>query len=964
MLLTIYDKAGNKRADVAVNDSSTQSKEVQGDNVLSLSFSYYAFLALDVNDYTDYLGERYWLTERYTPKQVSEGEWEYDLKLYGVESLIKRFLVLETTDGDTNPLFTLTATPREHVAMVVKAINDGMGHITDWKTGTVEGTELITIDYEGMYCDEALKAIAEKAGGKVEWWIEGQTVNVCRCEHGEEITLGYGKGLTSLERDTSNTAKFYTRLFPVGSTRNIDAEKYGSPRLMLPGGKKYIELGVEEYGIYDHYEQKAFSGIYPRRVGTVSSVRSEEVTDDEGKKFTIYYFRDSELNFDPNLYELADEIKRVSFQTGDLAGLGVSDDHYFEVNYDSAEREFELITIWPYDDDTQLPGGKLVPKVGDTYILWNIRMPDEYYRLAEDEFQKAVNDYNKAYWMDIAVYKAPTDHEYIERHKIDLYPGRRVRLESTEYFPKTGYRSSRITKISRMVNLPSQVELEIGDALSVGVMEEVGNEITNIKNHTKVLASALPDIVRSWENTKPTDNNLFSALKVLKEIEEKAISRKKDDTASGLITFLKGLCSHGTVKALDGFEVGEFIDSMVAGKGAGIFPDGRMQLSRLEVRDSLTVLELIFNRLSAMESDYSFSESGTIESVSQLEDGTYSLKMKKRWDNDFTALAENDVVYGVVNDLVSGGGKYYTSWLRVLHVDISANTINAVMYPDSEVPGGKNYPPEPLMILSHRGNPVDEERQGYWYLSSREHCICMLNGVTKPVLEESNYSVIVGRLKHLSLFDNLPINYLHSYIYVRGLVAQDIHRIDFQGVLPRIANDRGEWSMETATGAEPYQADREAQTETVRVMMYDTVWHYGCKWMCLVSGTTDEPKYGAAGWAMIEGNPDFSIDIESSNGWYFDAERFATTLTITGELYNRDVTAHILDSDVEWTRDTGNVTEDNAWAVAHAETGKSLPLTVNDLGPNYMNMTGCKFIARVLLRDGQNNYETMNYITF
>ena len=954
MLLTIYDKAGNKRADVAVNDSSTQSKEVQGDNVLSLSFSYYAFLALDVNDYTDYLGERYWLTERYTPKQVSEGEWEYDLKLYGVESLIKRFLVLETTDGDTNPLFTLTATPREHVAMVVKAINDGMGHITDWKTGTVESTELITIDYEGMYCDEALKAIAEKAGGKVEWWIEGQTVNVCRCEHGEEITLGYGKGLTSLERDTSNTAKFYTRLFPVGSTRNIDAEKYGSPRLMLPGGKKYIEQGVEEYGIYDHYEQKAFSGIYPRRVGTVSSVRSEEVTDDEGKKFTIYYFRDSELNFDPNLYELADETKRVSFQTGDLAGLGVSDDHYFEVNYDSAEREFELITIWPYDDDTQLPGGKLVPKVGDTYILWNIRMPDEYYRLAEDEFQKAVNDYNKAYWMDIAVYKAPTDHEYIERHKIDLYPGRRVRLESTEYFPKTGYRSSRITKISRMVNLPSQVELEIGDALSVGVMEEVGNEITNIKNHTKVLASALPDIVRSWENTKPTDNNLFSALKVLKEIEEKAISRKKDDTASGLITFLKGLCSHGTAKALDGFEVGEFIDSMVAGKGAGIFPDGRAQFERLEVRDSITVLELIFNRLSAMENDYSFSESGTIESVSQLEDGTYSLKMKKRWDNDFTALAENDVVYGVVNDLTSGSGHYYTSWLRVLHVDTSSNMLNAVMYPDSEVPGGKNYPPEPLMILSHRGNPVDEERQSYWYLSSREKCICMLDGITKPILEENNYAIIIGKLKQLSLFDNLPINYRHSYIYCRGIALQDILRIDYQGTPIRNENNRGKWSASEAV-SDPYKSEKET---------YDAVYHYGCKWMCLVTGTTDEPQYGSASWAMVEGNPDFSIDIESSNGWYFDAERFATTLTITGELYNRDVTAHILDSDVEWTRDTGNVTEDNAWAVAHAETGKSLPLTVNDLGPDYMNMTGCKFIARVLLRDGQNNYETMNYITF
>ena len=174
MLLTIYDKAGTKRADVAVNDSSTQSKEVQGDNVLSLSFSYYAFLPLDVNDYTDYLGERYWLTERYTPKQVSDGEWEYNLKLYGIESLIKRFLVLETTDGDTNPLFTLTATPREHVAMVVKAINNGMGHITDWKTGTVEGTELITIDYEGMYCDEALKASRKRQAARWNGGLRGR----------------------------------------------------------------------------------------------------------------------------------------------------------------------------------------------------------------------------------------------------------------------------------------------------------------------------------------------------------------------------------------------------------------------------------------------------------------------------------------------------------------------------------------------------------------------------------------------------------------------------------------------------------------------------------------------------------------------------------------------------------------------------------------------------------------------
>ena len=505
MLLTIYDKAGVKRADVAANDSSTQMKEVQGDNVLALSFTYYEHVVLDVNDYTDFMGERYWLTEKYAPKEKSEGEWEYDVKLHGIESLIGRFLVLETTDGDTNPLFTLTATPRDHVAMVVKAINDGMGNITDWKVGQVDGTDLIVIDYEGMYCDQALKEIAGKVGGKAEWWIEGQTVNVCRCEHGEEITLGYGKGLTSLERDTSNTSKFYTRLFPIGSSRNIDAEKYGSPRLMLPGKKKYVEVGVDEYGIYDHYEQAAFSGIYPRRVGTVSSVRSEEVEDEEGKAFTVYYFKDSALDFDPNSYELAGETKHVSFQSGDLSGLGEGDDHYFDVNFDSATREFEIITIWPYGDDTQLPGGKLVPKAGDTYILWNIRMPDEYYRLAEEEFQKAVDDYNKDHWLDIASYKAPTDHVWIEEQEADLFVGRRVKLESTEYFPKDGSRKSRITKITRKVNLPGQMDLEISDALQVSKFDRVNDSIGELKSYTKAKAesSGLPDIIRSFDNTLP-----------------------------------------------------------------------------------------------------------------------------------------------------------------------------------------------------------------------------------------------------------------------------------------------------------------------------------------------------------------------------------------------------------------------------------------------------------------------------
>ncbi len=675
MVLTIYDKYGQVKAEVAADDSSTQQKEVQGDNVLTLSFTYYEHVALDVNDCTDFMGERYWLTEKYKPSQKSEGEWEYDLKLYGIESLIKRFLVLETTDGDAEPVFTLTATPREHVAMIVKCINDGMDHTTDWKVGQVDGTKLVVIDYEGKYCDEALKEIAEKVGGKAEWWIEGQTVNVCRCEHGDEITLGYGKGLTSIERDTSNTNKFYTRLFPIGSTRNIDPEKYGHSRLMLPGGQKYVELHTDEYGIHDHYEKDAFSGIYPRRTGTVSSVRAVDTRDEDGNAFTIYYFRDDTLNFDPNDYELAGETKRVSFQSGELAGLGTDDDHYFEVNYDSDTREFEIITIWPYDDDTQLPGAGLVPKAGDTYILWNVRMPDEYYPLAEDEFLTAVNEYNEEHWRDIGVYKAPTDHVWIEDNAVSLYVGRRVKLESEKYFPETGFRSSRITKITRKVNLPSQMDIEISDALQQGALDKVNDSIGELRSYTKSKAESLglPDIIRTWDNTLPTDNNLFSARRSQAEF----LSKKKADRARKRITFEEGigigLEENAGIDDKGNAELLTLVVKTLLGSPKfvdGLFGEGwrlwvedalsHLTIDKLTVRQVMVVLELLIEKVRSVGGQLCVSAANGKIKAAVLEDGYWKITFEQ--ENTFAA-------HDLMRCATFSGGSLKGYWVEVAAVE-------------------------------------------------------------------------------------------------------------------------------------------------------------------------------------------------------------------------------------------------------------------------------------------------------
>lgn len=707
MLLTVYDSNRQAKAVLSPDDSSTQVKAIQSDNVLTLSFTLYEYVALEVNDYVDFDGERYWLQERYLPDERNTQEWKYDVKFYGIESLMRRFLVLNVVDGDPEPVFTLTAPPREHMALIVKSINDGMGGVTDWKVGRVEGTENVVIDYEGKYCPDALKELTGKVPG-AEWWVEGQTVNLCRCEHGEEVSLAYGKGLTELSRDKADGAKFYTRLFPVGSSRNIDPEKYGHSRLQLPDGAKYVDVNTEKYGIHHHYEKDAFSDIYPRRVGTVTSVRSEEVTGEDGNKFTIWYFRDDTLGFDPNDYELGEKVKRVSFQEGgELAGLGEEEDgtYYFEVNFDSDTREFEIITIWPYDDDTQLPGGNLIPKAGDRYILWNIRMPDEYYALAEEEYLTAVNKYNLENAIDVSVYKGPTDHVYVERNRIDLYPGRRVRLESAEYFPETGFRSSRITKITRKVALPSQVDLEIGDALSTGVMESLKGSIEEVRNYTKTAGSNLPDIIRSWDNTLPTDNNLFSA----RRSQAEHLSKKKADRAKKKITFEEGIGigreENGGIDGKGNAELltlvvreflrsPQFVDGLL-GEGWRLWMEdalSHLTIDKLTVRQVMVVLELLIEKVRSVGGQLCVSAANGKIKTALLEDGYWKITFEQ--DNSFQA-------HDLMRCATFSGGSLKGYW-----VEVAATEGNSILVGEDEFSGSFPEPGDECVLMGNTDNPL------------------------------------------------------------------------------------------------------------------------------------------------------------------------------------------------------------------------------------------------------------------
>ena len=626
MELKIYSKEGNLKLTASPDSNSAATCGIQEESVLSLSFTAFECVTLEVYDYADFLGRRYWILERYQPKMNCDSEWSYSVQLSGVEGLTTQVLMVNPDDDD-NPILTLTAPAREHAALIIANMNRKMG-TTEWKVGEVVVSEYIDIEYTGKYASDALSELSSAAG--TEWWFDGMTLNISRCEFGEPVPLSYGDGLIGgIERSMADGVKFFTRLFPVGSSRNIDPDRYGHARLQLPDGAKYVEQDTH-LGIIEYFEQEAFDAIYPRRIGTVGAVRSEERTSDDGSPFTVWYFTDPDIPFDPNQYEIGGLVKRVTFQTGELRG------REFEVNYDSEKKEFEIITQWPYDNDMQLPSEPLVPAPGNEYVLWNISMPDSYYPAAEQEFKTAVDTFMADSRKDISVFQASTDFTVVDKRNLDLKPGQRIRLGSDKFFPDTGYRDIRIVAISRSVVQPGSMTLKMSDVLSTGRISRIENQISEVTQITRQVSSEFPDIIKSWEETPASDTTLYSSRKSEREF----LNKRRGGTVEGITRFLKR-------QQLDeGFRTSDFA-SGITGFGAQIDGRGAGELESLFIRRFLEVPELRKNRVGiSVGDDWSAPGAGVIESV----DKDQKLVTLKLEEGEIGAVAVEDICMGIFHD--------------------------------------------------------------------------------------------------------------------------------------------------------------------------------------------------------------------------------------------------------------------------------------------------------------------------
>ena len=998
-MIEIKDISGQVRFSTPINKGAKGKFTLMKEDYIILPFSVASPIPFKLGDYVDLAGvldesmgdklaKIYEITDLQKPTHnTSTGGYDYELRLDAYYWKWKNKIFKYTPEqAGSEASWSLTAALDVQLGVFLRNLK-ALGYTyrgTDF-TFSIDDTvenKAVAMTYDNMNLLDALFSMAGEDKWNCDCWITDNVIHFGRNEFGDAVKIERGVEASSITRSESQ-GTYATRIYAFGSTKNIPTNYRPTEeqavingvvqkRLMLPADTPYIDAyeGMsQEEAIEDVV---VFDDVYPRRIGTLSDVhtRTEEVENEDGTKETVTYYRykDTGLEFKEEYIIEGQELK-IRFQSGKLNGME------FGVIFNPAPKdETRGEQLWEIvrneDYGRPLPDDTICPADGDEYVLsgFDIQLvSDQYIPEAEQELKEKAQKYADKVKKDDGTYPTTLSSSWVKEDLISrtFEFGQRINLVDDTYFENG--RISRVLGWEINLDIPWDSPVyTIGESMPYSRIGEIEDKVDSLtyKGQTYIGGGGGIYLIRVNDKTAASDSNAFSALRSLKMFQ------RKDKTDEN--PYLQ--------KFLDGLEVGEFIDSLIAGKGIGLFPDGHAQLTRLEVRDALVVMRLLINEIQAMAGDYSFSDAGCIEKVDDLGDSTYKLWMEKRTEYDVTNFSENDVMYSIVNNLLTGGSDYYTSWFRCLTKNVNDNTLTVVLYPDSEVPGGKNYPPVAGYNVTRKGNavmPEDStvnERAQSWLLSSREGRIMFLQNVYKPILEDYNYALTIGKLPNLKALEQLPVTTDNVGIVAQTIIAERLFQFDYNGDVVPNKVDRGEWSLEVAQGEQPYRnVQHERLTEsgtTYTLLEQHTVYHYGCKWGCLIDKTQLEPQWNSPGWVLLEGDKNYTVQFIAPG----TAKRGRVNLDITAwvQYGNRDITELLLASagtEVEWLRDSGNTPSDNSWQPVYVD-GKRNVIHIDNSDEHGVGMSfgyeydTVKFICRVTIPVGSGTETIENYVGF
>ncbi|WP_337659616.1 hypothetical protein [Butyricimonas virosa] len=651
-MITIKDTLGNVRFSTEINTGSRRKFSLMSEDYIVLKFSVEDPVYFKLGDYTDSELGLFELVDLYKPTlNDSTGAYDYELRLdahyYKWKNKIFKF---NPEVGGSEAGWKLTATLDVHLGVFLRNLS-ALGYTykgTPFEVNidsTVAKTSKLIV-YDNTNLIDALTQMAET--WECEWWVEDNQIRFGRCEFGDPVDFVINENVERMPREESK-ATFATRVYAFGSTRNIPNDYRPvdesvvvngivQKRLMMPTGVPHVdaypdmttEEAVEDVVIFDY--------IYPRRTGTMSSVTPVERTENvenEGsttqQKYTVYQFKDTGITFSKD-YILPGEELRIVFQTGVMAGM----DFAVTFNPDNLPEKLEdgswnpQAQLWEIvrneDYGRMLPADTLIPSNGDTYNLYGFDSTspvfEDMIKRAEEELEEKARDYVEKTKIDPNTYPCTMMSDYMYNdgnvRTNEFTVGARINLINPAYFENG--RVSRVIGFEFDLDIPYfSPTFTIGETASYSRIGEIEDKVDELTYKGQVFTGTGSGVyvIGTNDNTPPTNKNVYSALKILREfvryqgwVDQPV--RKSDAVKFNSVTSPLFIFNELTTP--------EFVSGLL---GAGTrLKDNHLELDEITVRKRMNVFELLIQRVRAVGGQLLLSPASIkISTVEELENG-------------------------------------------------------------------------------------------------------------------------------------------------------------------------------------------------------------------------------------------------------------------------------------------------------------------------------------------------------
>ena len=322
----------------------------------------------------------------------------------------------------------------------------------------------------------------------------------------------------------------------------------------------------------------------------------------------------------------------------------------------------------------------------------------------------------------------------------------------------------------------------------------------------------------------------------IEELSKYFLRKDKEDTANGLITFLKGIVVKSYLK------IGEFITGV---SGGYIDENGNLEMESGVFRKRLFVPEIAYNRTTYFKGRMVNSPGGGCSVLSYVDngDGTYTITPDLT-DADGLSQFVDDILttYFVTKNSEGKLNGFEEMKFRVTAADYTAKKFTVIPRP-----GHSDWKPAEQMVLAQTGNFTDPERQTYILIDSvnGNNCITFFDNANTWDPEPAQMPAWFGKKKGMTVAGINADNYsaVLQNIIMTGLIFQ-VDEITGQTV--RVPLDKGEWTA----GKYAY---------------YNRVSHNGALWLCVDdNGTTTEPSDDNPAWLKQvaegqKGDPGLSV---------------------------------------------------------------------------------------------------------